>query len=174
MTGKLSAAALAVLVAVGCGDPPTTATTADSPSFTATHTEWVEVVDLAGLVVYVDCRGEDLEWSGTADVYYRATTNPSGNEVWQWKIDYATATPFAVLGLTSGDVWTMVGGEDTGGLIMKPQGTAYVEHWQANERYVNQDGDKLHGRLQYSLTINAAGEVQVERYNEVYKCPGKP
>ena len=164
------------LLFVACTDqqPAAPDIEVNAPSFEVTHDAWVWIFDLTGLVVYVECRGEDLEWSGTIDGYYRSTTTPSGNEVWQWKLDYATNTPLTVSGLTSNDAWTLVGAEDTGGTITKPKGTAYVEHWQGNERYVNQDGEKLHGRLDYRLMIDADGNVKFERYRETYKCPGKP
>ncbi|MDH3292502.1 MAG: hypothetical protein OEO20_17110 [Gemmatimonadota bacterium] len=167
--------ALLPLLLIACTDTQPVAPDIEmnAPSFKVTRDAWVEVTDLTGLVVYVECRGEDLEWSGTIDGYYRSETTPSGNEVVHWKLDYATETPLTIRGLTSGDDWTLVGAEDTGGSLTKPKGTTYVEHWQARERYVNQDGEKLHDRIDYRIMIDD-GNVKLQRYREIYTCPGKP
>jgi hypothetical protein len=168
--------ALLPLVFAACTEQQAAAPDLEAaPSLKATHDAWVNVpeVDLAGLVVYVECRGEDLEWSGTIDGYYRSTTTPSGNEVVHWKLDYATGTPLTIRGLTSEDDWTLVGAEDKGGTLTKAKGTTYVEHWQGRERYVNQHGEKLHARLDFRLMLED-GNVKFERYREIYTCPGMP
>lgn len=163
------------LLLVACTDQQPVAPDLEAaPSFKATHDQWVDSpnFDATGLVVYVACRGEDLEWSGTIDADVRSTTTPSGNEVIQWKLNYATATPLAILGLTSGDEWTLAGAEDTGGTLTKEKGTTYVEHWQGRERYINQDGELLIGRLDFRLMLED-GDVKFERFRESYTCAGK-
>jgi len=150
----------------------------DTPSFAVQRDAWVETVDLGGAVVYVDCvndgQGEELLISGTLRWPVRVLITPSGNEVWKWKIDYWTETPLSQLGLESGDVYSLVKAEDTGGSITKPKGTQYVEHWQFNEWYANEDGDKFHTRGKFRLMIDANGDVKLDRYSEFIKCPGKP
>ena len=178
MTSKVFAAGLVAVVAFGCSDPPTTATAlgdvAVAPAFMATHNAWVETWDLTGEVwdkpACGNHPGEQATNYGTLEGQFRTVTNPSGNEVWQWKVNYYTDTPLHSIGHDSGDRWDLLRAEDNGGSISKAQGTQYVEHWQANEWWVNQDGETFHIRLKFALTIDADGNVQVERFD--FRCFG--
>ena len=178
MTTETFAVALVALVAFGCADPPMTSTAlnddAVAPSAKATHNEWVETWDLTGEVwdkpACGNHPGEQATNFGTLDGHFRSVTTPSGTEVWQWKVNYYKDTPPYSIGNVSGDRWDLLRAEDNGGSITKAHGTQYVEHWQANEWWVNQDGETFHIRLKFALTIDADGNVQVERFN--FRCFG--
>ena len=163
-------AALAVTLAGACDrspvEPPPSVST---PSLSVVHDAWIDTWAITGQDVPMECAndgaGELTDWSGTLDIHYRSTTTPSGNEIWSWKIDYYTATPLSFTGQTSGDLWQLVKAEDNGGSVSKPIGTQYVEHWQYNEFYENQDGDKLHSRAKFQLLIDADGSVKLDRFD---------
>ena len=143
-----------------------------APSFKVTHDAWLEIWPITDQDVWMDCvndgQGELTDWSGTLDIYYRSRTTPSGNVTTSWKIDYYTATPLSFTGDDSGDVWQLVKAEDNGGSVTKTKGTQYVEHWQFNEFYINQDGEKLHSRAKFHLMIDANGNPKIDRF--VGKC----
>ena len=111
-----------------------------------------------------DGAGETTDWSGTIDIYYKGIATPSGNEVWQWRVDYYTATPLSFTGDSSGDLWQLVHAEDNGGSVAKPNGTQYQEHWQFNEFYMNQDGERLHSRVRFQVLVDANGDLQIVRF----------
>ena len=140
------------------------------PSFSkAIHDAWDEPFVLDGLVDWIACAndgaGEWTDWTGFIDGHYRQTITPSGNVILHWKLDYDTANPASFTGRESGDLWQLVRAEDTGGSISKPKGTQYVEHWQYNEFYKNQDGDKLHIRVKFQMLIDADGNVKLDRFD---------
>lgn len=164
-------AALSAALAGGCDGTPVEPLHDDvgTPSFKATHAAWDEPFDLTGLVDWIECAndgaGEWTDWTGYIDQHFRETTTPSGNVILHWKLDYDTANPASFTGRESGDLWQLVRAEDTGGSISKPKGTQYVEHWQYNEFYKNQDGDKLHIRVKFQMLIDADGNVKLDRFD---------
>lgn len=167
-------AALAATLAGACDGTPVDPPVDDvrTPSFSVVHDAWVDVFPITDQDVLMDCAndgaGELTDWSGTLDVYYRSRTTPSGNVTTSWKIDYYTATPLSFTGQTSGDVWQLYRAEDNGGSVSKPKGTQYVEHWQFNEFYKNQDGERLHNRGKFQMMIDADGNVKLDRFDS--KC----
>jgi hypothetical protein len=167
---------LALFVAVSCDQQPVEPRQDDLGATLSKviHDSWVDTWDASGNLEWVECAndgaGENLATFGTFDIHYRSRTTPSGNVIWQWKFDYWTDTPSSFVGQDSGDVYSLVSAEDNGGSVIKAKGTQYHEHWQANERYVNQDGQRIHLRAKFALTIDANGEVQVERLVWGWKC----
>lgn len=148
-----------------------------TPSLKVTREDFVYTIDL-GLdpPFFVECVndgvGELFKGHGTIDWILRVTTNPSGNEIWSCKIDYDTDTPPWADGLTTGDVWTFDNGEDNCGRVYKPKGTSFVKHWQFNEFYSNQDGERLHIRGKGQMMIDADGNVKIDRVDYSFKCHG--
>jgi hypothetical protein len=165
-------AALAATLAAGCDGTPVDPRPDDvgTPSFSAVvHDAWVETWAITDQDVWMDCandgQGEPTDWSGTIDIYYRSRTTPSGNVTTSWKVDYYTATPLSFTGDNSGDLWQLYKAEDNGGSVSKPKGTQYTEHWQFNEFYKNQDGDKMHSRVRYQMLVDADGNVKLDRFD---------
>ena len=162
------------LLFVACTDqqPAAPDIEVNAPSFKVTHDAWAETWDLTGEVydrpACGNYPGEQATNVGTLDAYFRVVTTPSGNEAWHWKVNYYTDTPLSSTGNVSGHRWDLLRAEDTGGAISKAQGTQYVEHWQGNEWYVNPEGETFHLRLKYGITIDAGGNVQVERSD--FRC----
>ncbi len=170
-----AAAFLLTLLIVACGERGSLAgpETADdqlsmvSPSFKAVHDAWSEPFVLDGYSDWMACAndgaGEWVDLAGFIDQYFRQITTPSGNVILQWKLDYYTADPASFTGQESGDVWQLVKAEDNGGSVTKPTGTQLVEHWQFNEFYMNQDGERIHNRVSWRLMWDAEGSVKWER-----------
>jgi hypothetical protein len=174
---------LALLVAVSCNQQPVAPLHDEgTPSFSKGPPDAVVVpIPFAGLVSSVACAndgaGEDLEWvSGTADAHFWGRETPSGNVITSCVLDYDTGDPPTAVGQDSSDVWTLIRGEDNCHNLKIP-GTlpkALHDHFQANEWYVNQDGEKLHGRIQFRKHRDPEGNVIFTRYLEAWTCIGKP
>jgi hypothetical protein len=174
---------LALLVAMSCNQQPIAPPQDEgTPSFSKGPPDaLVDPIFFAGLVSFVACAndgaGEVLEWvSGTADAHFWGRETPSGNVITSCVVDYDTGDPPTAVGQDSGDVWTLIRGEDNCHNLKIP-GTlpkALHDHFQANEWYVNQDGEKLHGRIQFKKHRNPDGDVIFTRYVEQWTCIGKP
>jgi hypothetical protein len=174
---------LALFVAVSCNQQPVEPPQDEgTPSFSKGPPDALVVpIPFAGLVSSVACAndgaGEDILWvSGTADAHFWGRETPSGNVITNCVVDYDTGDPAIAVGQDSGDVWTLIRGEDNCNNVKIP-GTlpkALLDHFQANEWYVNQDGDKLHGRIQFRKHRNPDGIVIFQRYLEAWTCIGKP
>jgi hypothetical protein len=173
---------LALFVAVSCNQQPV-APQQDQAGTTLSKVifdSYVEPLGIPGLVDYVACAndgaGEFVRYTdeGFANVHWFSRTTPSGNEIVTCHIDYLTETPLGFVGLSSGDEYTLEKGEDNCRIITKPKGPQFFLSFQANEWYVNQNGETARLRNAYRLMIDAGGDVQVERSVFEYKCPGKP
>jgi len=167
----------AIAVALACstdtvGPPQEEALSPPPPALSVVQDAWVDTWLITDQDVLMDCAndgaGELTDWSGTIDVHYSSVTTPSGSVVLHWLIDYYTATPLSFTGQTSGDVWHLERAEDNGGSVTVSGGPGYVEHWQFNEFYRNQDGDRLHNRARFGLMIDGEGAVKLERLD--VKC----
>ncbi|MEJ2153272.1 MAG: hypothetical protein P8Y29_10085 [Gemmatimonadota bacterium] len=174
---------VALFVAVSCNEQPVEPQRdGGTPSFSkGPPYAVVEPVPFAGLVSFVACAndgaGEDLLWvSGTIDAHFWGRETPSGNVITSCVVDYDTGDPPTAVGQDSGDEWVLVRGEDNCRILNKP-GTlpnALHDDFQANEWYVNQDGEKLHGRIQLRIHRNPVGDLTLFRYLEQWTCVGKP
>lgn len=183
MTGKPIAALLAVLVAFGCSNPPTTSTVLSDdvmpPEFEVVRvTDIEEDFSLDGWTEFNDCLGEWLTWHGSWYFITRTTTTPSGNVVWHFSTGYNTPTPLRAEVLTgplpggvpTGEHWTQTNGESYGGSVSKSKGTAFTFHYQGNEFYSNQDGDKLKASWKGRVMVDADGNVTQNRDVFEYSC----
>ena len=169
---------LALFVAVSCDQQPV-----EPPQHEVGLTlskvifdSWVETIDATGGLEWVACandgEGEWVEFFGTADVLWSSRTTPSGNVVVTCTIDYQTDTPFGFVGLSSGDVYNLTTGEDSCRIITKPTGPQLLVWGQANEKYVNQDGEKVHLRITVKTMLDAVGNVKTDEFVVGFKCPG--
>jgi len=118
-----------------------------------------------GTETYIDCLGETLIWYGTFDVIWSEWVTPAGNWIATWKLDYFDTTePTWLLGEDTGTIWNVVKAENQGtGWLTKDRGPQDIQHFQSNEWYVNEDGDKLHIRTQGRLMYDADGAPKMER-----------
>jgi hypothetical protein len=152
----------------------------ENPSLTVEHNAILLTFDLVGLTVTADCAndgaGEDLEYvSGTFDTYWWWRITPSGNQLWNIVSDYDTGDPLTAVGQDSGDVWTLVTGEGNSNWVRKAGAPRPVnDHFQANEWYVNQDGEKLHLRQRFTVQRDLDGNVKHGAFVETIRCTGKP
>lgn len=175
--GAVPCLVLGALLA-GCDRQPAEPLPDDAivPALGATHDSWTTTFTFPdeGTLDYVECyndgAGEAVRYFGSFVVHHYSTTTPSGNTTFHWKIDYPP--PVIAVGLTSGDVWSVVRGEDTGAQVIKTPGEFQVYHWQANEWDRNQDGEEVHLSFRYQLHIDGDGNVQMARFDGY--CPGKP
>lgn len=164
--GLFTCLGMAALLA-GCGDQPV-APPADAmapPSFAAAHDAWTEYIPWDGVTDEFPCLGDIVTWYGGFDVHFRTTTTPSGNEIWKWRLGYDYPLGFVVDG--TGETWSFLTGQDTGGSLTKPSGE-YKEHWQLTEWYENEAGEKVRSHMVFHLMIDADGNVSVEKF--LNKC----
>jgi hypothetical protein len=155
------------LLLVACTDQEPVAPDANvTPLFSATST-WT-YASLFLDFVYTDgvntCVGEG--WHGYGEVPYRMHEVSNGSGGYSYHIQFLPTTPwgpqYSLTGLTSGTVWWLKNG---GGLynesfhINKGQVYRYKYH----ETYKSEDGDKLFNDGSMHLTVNANGELVVER-----------
>jgi len=171
---------LALFVALSCNQQPVEPQqdNVDPALSKVVFDRWIEPLSAAGVVDWVACAddgaGEWVEWSGFVNVHWFSRTTPSGNEVLTCKFDYDTATPFSFVGLSSDDEYSLTTGHDNCRIITKPEGPELFLSFQANEKYINQDDEKVHFRNSWRLMIDADGEVKIDRFVLEYKCPGNP
>jgi len=176
--------AFAALLA-GCADEPLTpAEDMLTPSFGATHEQyvWTFPNDIPG--VYDECanggQGELVDYYGAFDVVIRRVMTPSGNDAWKWFIDYF-AHPLGITGQESADDWKLYKANDTGAAIKlhcdpspcpgappDPTGEKLNFHWRATEWYANQHGERLHYISAGHVVMEGAEIVKHER--SVLKC----
>ena len=182
MCTKTLVLGLVMFFAVGCSDQgiPTDAPqqTEVGPTLSKVIFDaWVETIDVSGdPPSYAACAndgaGEWVQFFGTADIHWKSRTTPSGNEVVTCSIDYQTETPLGFVGLSSGDVYNLSTGEDSCRIISKPSGPQLLVWGQANEKYVNQDGEKIHLRITVKTMLDAVGNVKTDEFVVGFKCPG--
>ncbi len=124
------------------------------------------VLPLAGTETYIDCLGETLLWYGTVDIIWSEWTTPSGNWIASWKIDYFDTPELTWLqGETSNEIWYITKAENQGtGWITKDKGPQFIQHYQSNEWYENDDGDRLHIRIVGRFMYDADGSPRMERH----------
>ena len=166
----LIVAALAVLVAVSCDRQPLEPLTdqvAQDATFKVDRNAYFFDVDLGTEAPYPDCLGEMMQNEGTVRAYVRETITPQGNLLASGRVDYNYFGGVTLVGLSSGDVYTLLNGHNPWSEVIKEDGFySLAYHW--NEQYRNQDGERLHILLKGHVKIEPDGTVKIER--ESYKC----
>lgn len=167
---------LALFVAVSCDQQPVGPQSEEAGVTLSRviHDSWVEIFDTTGGAEEIACAndgaGEWVDFTGFAYVNYKSRTTPSGNEIVTCSIDYQTDNPFSFVGRSSLDEYHLVTGEDNCRIITKPKGPELFISFQANEKYLNQDGERIFLRNTWRFMIDAAGEVKIDRFIIDWKC----
>ena len=158
---------LAIMAGLACSDLPVAPdqeVAAEAPSFKVEKISYRFTLSNEPTETYIDCLGETLLWYGTYDVIWTEKTTPSGNWVASWKLDYFDTDEVTWLeGEDSGVVWELLKAENQGtGWIIKANGPQQMQHWESNEWYMNDQGDKLHIRLKGRFLLDAEGALHSE------------
>jgi hypothetical protein len=165
-----AAVVLALFVAVSCDQQPVEPATdqvAEDATFKVDRDAYFFDVDLGAEAPYPDCLGEAMQNQGTVRAYVRERVTPSGNLLVSGWVDYDYFGGVTLVGLSSGDVYTLLNGHNPWSEVIKDNGFySLAYHW--NEQYRNDDGQILHILLKGHVKIEPDGTVKIER--ESYKC----
>ncbi|NNE45584.1 MAG: hypothetical protein HKN37_02870 [Rhodothermales bacterium] len=129
----------------------------------------VEIVSIEGVEEYIECLDETMTWHGFADYVMVTTTLPSGNQIEHLKLNYDTASPQWGQAPESG-IWRLTNGEDISHTVRKQNGPSVIDHFQLNEKYANQDGDRLHLRASWTGHEDSEGNFTLARFVWDWKC----
>lgn len=138
-----------------------------TPALKVDREEDIEEISIEGLSEYVECLDEVVTFHGSWYFITWTIDTPSGNEIFHFQTGYDTPTPLWFEGTA---VWTLVSGESYGGAVTKPKGTAFIYHYQGNEHYSNQDGDRIRVYWKGRVMIDADGNVKMVRDLFDYSC----
>ena len=138
-------------------------------AFKVQRFETPEILSLEGEEEYVECLGETITWHGFSEYTIVTKIMPSGLQIDHLKINYDTSSPYWAEGPTSG-AWMLANGEDISHTVIKPKGPQMIDHFQANEKYRNQDNDRIHLRASWTGMLDADGNWKVERFVWEWKC----
>jgi len=161
-----------VLVALlaGCENDPEGPATDQlaSPQFGATHMEWDSPQPPRGehfIPCANDGAGENLDFEGAWWAHWTLIATPSDDQIMKVKIVYSD--DFKATGAE--DVW-MIDAHASGGNSTIVLGAGEVFHFNVNEFYTNQDGDKLHIQFVAQIVVE---NMQLKLYLDNGWCPGQ-
>ena len=122
----------------------------------------------SGFEPYVPCLNETVFESGVIRIAYHEFQTPSGtvHVVGNWKI-----TNFWT-GLNSGDEWVGQGnspGQDNGKLD-KGEVHQFVSNYQMKP--LDSDAPPVKVQFRFKVTVNASGELVVDRFDASFRCLG--
>lgn len=110
------------------------------------------------------CVGEVLH--GVGEVPYKVHEVLNGNGGYSYFFQILPVTPrgpqYSLTGVTTGTVWWYKNGLPSNESLHLGQGEVY--RWKAHEMYESDEGGRLFFERVYHLTVNANGELVVERY----------
>jgi hypothetical protein len=154
---------LTVFVAASCDQQPVAplaSEVADQPAFSAEHVGY-EQVNYYNDVWYYSCLGENAWERGRIRMHKGRVYQPSGNaNRWTWDLEFYglplddpdyVSDEFTLLGLTSGDLWTLDRSTKATGGRRHDKKDGFVYHQAINQWFTNQDGEKLHYQEVYTL-----------------------
>jgi hypothetical protein len=155
---------VAVLV-VGCDANAPTEQSGDvigSPAFSASQ-DWIRAQFWNDQTFYVDCLGEDVRFYGWVPYQWHIVTSASGVYNFHLMIRPVTPNRPGIYGETaSGKLYIFkYGGVFTYSFHSGPN-ESYT--WLDKETYVAENGDRLSMEVGYLYTINANGDLTVERW----------
>jgi len=150
-------------VVVACSEQATSPN--PTPSFSAT-TNWERgSFSYTSPLIYVDCLGEDVQFSGEIPYQSHSVVSASGNTsiIFQYRPVTPHGPPYAGIGQTSGTIYWYKNGLPVN--VSHHVGPGEVYTFTDHEVYVADNGDKLFVEAQLHLTFNANAELT--SYREV-------
>jgi len=160
----------------GCQDPVAT----EAPSVSAVASTagaaqtWERSSFFVDNVVFIDCLGENVRAFGEVLFQYHEVTTSSGNFSYHFQFRPTTPnrTPFFIQGETSGKLFRAKNGIP--GNESYHLGPGEVVTFGIVETFVAEDGDRVVGKVNLHLTVNANGELTVSRMEgESFRCVEK-
>jgi hypothetical protein len=159
----------------GCSDQQSpTATDEEVSSLSKVdRVEYTFELDLAdpdeGVPPYEGCPGEDFQPHGIIVVHVVETTTPSGNWIVSGWTDYfADENGVWLVGLTSGDTWTLYKANNPWHEFSKENGY-YLLKYQWHEWYRNDDtGETLRVFVKGHVLVTPKGGLKIAR--ETTRC----
>lgn len=165
---------LLILLLPACGRDPIAPGANLLPTFAAT-TDWsrgVMFLDFPGIPIA--CRGENHHFFGETPYRQLEVTDASGG--YHYRFQFAPVTPndapYLSVGETSGQVFVYKNGLPINETLQLGPGEVYV--YNDREMYVAENGDKLTVSLRIHVTVNANGDLVVDRATfEDFVCESK-
>jgi hypothetical protein len=149
----------------GCQDSvPTEAPSVKAVPPTASAAQsWERSSFFVDNVFFVDCLGENVRAFGEVPFQYHEVTSSSGNFSYHFQLRPFTpnSPPFLIQGQTTGKLFRAKHGIPGNESFHLGPGEVFT--FVINETYVAEDGDRLVGKLNLHLTVNANGELTVSR-----------
>jgi hypothetical protein len=181
ITWCLAAAAL-VLGCEQTTEPATQADAIDQPAFGAEHVDFLQSSEWNDLMYYPclnDGKGETVWERGIRTSYKGRVYAPSGNaNRWTWPLErtgLATGHPYyfgpdyTLLGLESGDVWTLDEKRSQGEARRHDKKDGFIYKSVSSNWWVNQDGEYVHVLDKYNLHCDYDWNCTQERVGGT--CP---
>jgi hypothetical protein len=162
-----------VFLAGGCQDPvPTEAPSVKAVSPTASAAQnWERSSFFVDNVSFIDCLGENVRAFGEVQFQYHEVTTSSGNFSYHFQLRPATPNgpAFFIQGLTSGKLFRYKNGLPGNESFHLGPGEVFT--FVIVETFVAEDGDRVIGKVNQHLTVNANGELTVSRdEEESFRC----
>lgn len=160
------------LLLVSCEWQPVAPDRGVSPQFQATRGEFTTTFSFVDDPA--DCTanpriGEVVLFTGTITYVEQTTTSSSGNVNVTWYFIYDPAVH--LVGQNSGTVWMIDASSTRPTGHDNIHGNGLSSQNLANEHYTNANGDLLHMRVNYHLTVDANGNITATRPLE-WQCIG--
>jgi hypothetical protein len=159
----------------GCQDsaPTEAPSVKDVPTVSAAQS-WERSSFFVDQVLFIDCLGENVRAFGEVLFQYHEVTSSSGN--FSYHLQFRPATPntppFFIQGQTSGKLFRYKNGLPANESFHLGPGEVYT--FGTVETFVAEDGDRLVGKVNIHVTINANGELTVSRMEpESFRCVDK-
>lgn len=176
------AAAALVLGCEQSTEPAAEADVVDLPTFKAEHVDFIKSGEWNDLIYYPclnDGQGETVWERGVRTDYKGRVYAPSGNaNRWTWPLEYVGlpldhpyyfGPNYTLLGLESGDVWTLDTSRSTGWARRHDKKDGFIYAQKFNVQLVNQDGDKVHVLDKYNAHCDYDWNCTKERVGGT--CP---
>lgn len=162
---------IATALVLGCDrntptEQPTEAIAA--PAFSAEQ-NWVSGVFHQNSYQYLRCPGEVMHLYGGVPWRYHQVTSNSGTYSYHFQLlGWAQGPPFYAEGTVSGKLFQFKAGPYNESFSAGP---GEVFHWVSREKYVADNGDWFQCQASYHITVNANGDLSVEKRDLVdCKC----
>lgn len=162
-----------VLGIASCRDPVSSEAEISQPHFAAAQS-WERGSFTADNTVFVPCLGENVRFFGPVPFQFHTVRTPSGtfNSKFQLRPG-AVSPPFFAHALTSGQVYEFANGGTYNETFHSAVGEVF--RFKINETYIAEGGDRLEADAFVHVTVNANGEVAVEKIEPfAFTCVDRP